>query len=146
MYMLLFMREHVRCDKMLDSSAFDCVVSSARTHLDIQQFVQRLIDESTDGYLMSGLSANNKYEYRSTAVEMRFLRLLKKMNFTGNFAVHSFRAMLANQFENAGVEENFAARIIGHKVESMTYGLYSGKIDWNNAVEAMRKIKYVRPL
>lgn len=114
-------------------------------HPDIQQLVQRLVDESTDGYLMSGLSANNKYKNRSTALEKRFLRLLKKMNFKGNFAVHSFRAMLANQFENAGVEENFAARIIGHKVESMTYGLYSGKIDWNNAVEAMRKIKYVRP-
>ena len=53
--------------------------------------------------------------------------------------------MLANQFENAGVEEKFAARIIGHKVESMTYGLYSGKIDWNNAVAAMAKVKYIRP-
>ena len=52
-------------------------------HPDIQQLVQRLVDESTDGYFMSGLSANNKYENRSTAVEKRFLRLLKKMNFTG---------------------------------------------------------------
>ncbi len=39
-------------------------------HPDIQQLVQRLVDESTDGYLMSGLSANNKYKNRSTALSV----------------------------------------------------------------------------
>ena len=33
---------------------------------------------------------------------------------------------------------------IGHGVLNMTYGLYSGKIDWPNAVEAMGKVNYDR--
>ena len=53
---------------------------------------------------------------------------------------------MAARFESAGVLENFAARIIGHQVDTMTYGLYSGEIDWDKAVEAMSKVDYYRAI
>ena len=41
---------------------------------------------------------------------------------------HSFRSTLATRFQSAGVEELFAARIIGHAAGSMTYRPYAGDI------------------
>lgn len=114
-------------------------------HRDIQQLVERLKQTSTDGYLLSGLSADNQYSDRSRAMSQKFGRLKAKLGFkTKRHAFHSFRATLATRFENAQVDVNFAARIIGHAVPNMTYGLYSGKIDWSNAVEAMGKVNYDR--
>ena len=57
---------------------------------------------------------------------------------------HSFRSTLANRFENAGVPENFAARIIGHELGSdkTTYDLYFVGIDFETASEAMAKVEY----
>jgi len=112
-------------------------------HPDIQQLVERLMQTSKDGYLISGESTDNKYNKRSPGLSKRFGRLKKKLGFENKrHAFHSLRATLAARFESAGVLENFAARIIGHQVETMTYGLYSGKIDWDKAVEAMAKVSY----
>ena len=55
---------------------------------------------------------------------------------------HGLRSKLATLFQSAGVEELFAARIIGHKAGGMTYGLYAGDLDWDKAVEAMAKVDF----
>ena len=114
-------------------------------HRDIQQLVERLKQTSTDGYLLSNLSANNAYTDRSRGMSQKFGRLKSKLGFqTKRHAFHSFRSTLSNRFENAGVEENLAARIIGHKIATMTYGRYSGGIDWKLAVQTMARIEYKR--
>ena len=114
-------------------------------HSDIQQLVERLKQTSDDGYLISGESSNNKYNSRTKGISHRFNRLKEKLGFEKKrHAFHSFRATLANRFESAGVPENFAARIIGHHIETMTYGTYSGGIDWNECVNAMGKVQYQR--
>ena len=115
-------------------------------HKDIQQLIERLKQTSADGYLLSGLSANNKYKDRSKAMSHRFNRLKAAAGYPKKRqAFHSFRSTLANRFENAGVPENFAARIIGHDFDDkMTYGVYSGGIDFQQAVDAMAKVVYQR--
>ena len=117
-------------------------------HKDIQQIIERLKQTSQDAeseYLFSGLSANNKYANRSNGVGKRFGNLKDDLGFKGrNYGYHSFRSTLSNPFESAGAAENFAARIIGHKVESMTYGLYSEDIPWVDKVKTMARIKYER--
>ena len=117
-------------------------------HKDIQQIIERLKQTSQDAeseYLFSGLSANNKYANRSNGVGKRFGNLKDDLGFKGrNYGYHSFRSTLSNLFESAGVAENFAARIIGHKVDSMTYGLYSEDIPWVDKVKTMARIKYER--
>ena len=115
-------------------------------HRDIQQLIERLKQTSTDGYLFSGLSDNNQYKDRSQGIGKRFGHLKTRVGFDERFSFHSLRSTLANRFENAGVPELFAARIIGHKATggALTYGLYSGQIDWDNAVKSMNKIEYKR--
>ena len=118
-------------------------------HTGIQQLVARLKQTSqaaNSEYLFSGLSDNNQYKNRSNGVGKRFGNLKDDLGFKGkNYGYHSFRSTLSNLFESAGVVENFAARIIGHKVESMTYGLYSEDIPWVDKVKTMSRIKYERP-
>lgn len=114
-------------------------------HNDIQQLVERLIQTSEDGFLISGESANNKYKVRTKGISHRFSRLKADLGFrTKKEVFHSLRGTLANRFENAGVNETFAARIIGHQIETMTYGVYSGQIDWDKAVEAMSQVQYLQ--
>ncbi len=145
------------CKMTLDRVGSDrFIVSDAKTdsgnreipiHKEIQQVVERLKQTSNDGYLISGLSSNNADGNRAKGMSHKFSRLKSGLGFTKKrHAFHSFRASLANRFENAGVPENFAARIIGHAVVTMTYGIYSGQIDWSKAVEAMSKVSYEKVL
>tara|TARA_B100001093_G_scaffold395769_1_gene382710 strand:- start:1 stop:1314 length:1314 start_codon:yes stop_codon:yes gene_type:complete len=116
-------------------------------HKDIQQIIERLKQTSqaaSSEYLFSGLSDNNQYRNRSNGVGKRFGKLKNDLGFKGkNYGYHSFRSTLSNLFESAGVAENFAARIIGHKADSMTYGLYSEDIPWIDKVNTMAQIEYV---
>lgn len=114
-------------------------------HKDVQQLVERLKQTSTDGFLLSGLPSNNDFDDRSRGMSQKFGRLKSKLNFEKKrYAFHSFRSTILNRMENAGVNELFAARIAGHKIPTMSYGVYSGQIDWSNAVEAMAQVQYPR--
>ena len=120
-------------------------IRSIPIHTDIMQDVERMEQTSTDGYLISGLSAKNVTNDRSKGIGKRFGRLKSSLGFQDNVhTYHSFRSTLASRFQSAGVEELFTARIIGHKAGGMTYGLYAGDLDWDKAVEAMAKVDYKR--
>ncbi len=50
---------------------------------------------------------------------------------------------MATCFENAGVEELKASRVLGHNLKTMSYGLYSGGQD----IEGLRDvIEVLEPL
>ena len=116
-------------------------------HKDTQQIIERLKQTSQTAnseYLFSGLSDNNLYKNRSNGVGKRFGRLKDNLGFKGkNYGYHSFRSTLSNLFESAWVAKSFVARIIGYKVDSMTYGLYSEDILWIDKVKTMAQIEYV---
>ena len=115
-------------------------------HADIQQMLERLKQTSTDGYLLSGQSNNNQFGVRHTGLQQKFSRLKQALGFGQKvYTFHSFRSTLANQFESAGVPETHAARIIGHQVNSMTYGVYSQSVRWDVLVDAMKVISYKLP-
>ena len=71
-------------------------------HDDIKQLVARLKDESTDGYLISGLTFN-QYQDRSNAIGKRFGRLKTSLGYGNDYVFHSFRKGLARQLEAHGV-------------------------------------------
>ena len=93
-------------------------------HNEVSQVVERLKQSSTDGFLLSGETTANATGKRSKGLSQRFSRHKQELGF-GNkvYTFHSFRSTLAKRFESAGVEEIRAARIIGQKVKSMTYGI-----------------------
>jgi integrase len=141
--------------KLTDVTADSFIIRDSKTesgqrlvpmHKEVTQVVERLKQSSTDGYLLSGESTANATGKRSKGLSQRFSRHKQDLGF-GNkvYTFHSFRSTLAKRFESAGVEEIRAARIIGHKVKSMTYGIYSRGTDWDVLFNTMNeKISFPR--
>ncbi|MDG2258750.1 MAG: tyrosine-type recombinase/integrase [Paracoccaceae bacterium] len=110
-------------------------------HSDLRQLVSRLRDTSTDGYLLSGLTFN-KYGVRSNAIGKRFGRLKANCGYGRDYVFHSFRKGVATQLETANVSENIAARILGHDLKTMSYGLYSGGVSLEVLSEAIAHLSW----
>lgn len=94
-------------------------------HPDLKPTVERLIQESEDGYLLSGLVPTKMGE-RSGAIGKRFGRLKKALGFPETKVFHSLRKTVITTLENAGINENLTADIVGHEKPRITYGVYSG--------------------
>jgi integrase len=114
-------------------------------HPHIAKLVKSLKAESKEGYLISGLTFN-KYGDRSNAIGKRFGRLKNKLGYGPDFVFHSFRKKgFATQLESAKVPENIAARLLGHEFKTMSYGVYSGGVDFEVLKEALGNIDWERP-
>ena len=102
-----------------------------------------MVKDCADGFLLTGLDAsNNKYGRRGNALGRRFLRLRDKLGYNGQYVLHSFRNTLASQMEAGEVPETHAARILGHSISTMTYGLYSEDVGFDTKVAAIEKCSY----
>jgi integrase len=103
--------------------------------------IRELINDSKDGYLISGLTFN-KYDDRSNAIGKRFGRLKNKCGYSRDFVFHSIRKTVTTELENTGTTENLAADILGHEKPRITYGLYSGGASLQNKKAAIEKITF----
>ena len=110
-------------------------------HPNIKDRIEKLIEDSTDDYLLSSLT-KNKYGDRANALGQRFGRLKTKQKFSSRYVFHSIRKTFTTMLENAGVGENLAADIVGHEKPRITYGLYSGGASLEVMREAIKKITY----
>jgi integrase len=110
-------------------------------HPFIKDRLEELIDDSTDDYLLSGLT-KNKYGDRANALGQRFGRLKTRQKFSSRYVFHSIRKTFTTMLENAGVGENLAADIVGHEKPRITYGLYSGGASLEVMREAIKKVSY----
>ena len=110
-------------------------------HPFIKDRLEKLIDDSADDYLLSGLT-KNKYDDRSNAIGKRFGRLKTKHKFSSRYVFHSIRKTFTTLLENAGIGENLAADIVGHEKPRITYGLYSGGASLEVMKEAIKKVSY----
>lgn len=110
-------------------------------HRELAPTMRRLLKDSADGYVLSGLKPN-KYGDRSNAVGKRFGRLKAEMGFGDQYVFHSVRKTVITILENAGVSENVVADIVGHEKQTMTYGLYSGGVSLDVKRKALAKLKY----
>lgn len=110
-------------------------------HPKLSPVVERLRSQSTDGYLMSGLTFN-KFSDRSNAIGKRFGRLKGKLGFGPEHVFHSIRKTVATLLENAGVPEGISSDLLGHKKQTLTYGLYSGGAGFVQKRTAVEKLDY----
>ena len=108
-------------------------------HSKIADLVSRLKAQSSDGYLLTELT-KNKYGDRSNAIGKRFGRLKTRLGYGPEHVFHSLRKLLSTSLENAGVPENVSARLLGHELGTMSYGLYSGGLDFLVLKEAIEKV------
>lgn len=110
-------------------------------HPKLKPALDRLTQSSTDGYVLSNLTAN-KYGDRSNAIGKRFGNLKRKLGFGPEHVFHSIRKTVITQLEQAGVPENVTADIVGHEKKTITYGLYSGGNSLSTLAEATAKLAY----
>lgn len=112
-------------------------------HRKLKPLVKRLIKNSKDGFLLSGLPTGNQYGDRSNPIGKRFGRLKSgELGFSREFVFHSIRKTVTTMLEQAGVTENVTADIVGHDKPRITYGLYSGGSSLEQKKAALRKLKY----
>lgn len=110
-------------------------------HPFIKGLIAKLVKSSSDEYLLEKLP-KNKYGDRSNSIGKRFGRLKKKEGFSDQHVFHSIRKTFTTMLENAGINENIAADIVGHEKPNITYGLYSGGTTLDVKRKAIVKVKY----
>jgi integrase len=113
-------------------------------HSAIQPLIEKLLEQSTDDYLISRLT-KNKYGDRSNAIGKRFGRLKSAENFGKNHVFHSIRKTFVTSLENNSIGENIAADIVGHKKPNMTFGIYSGGTGLELMRQSIETISYPFP-
>lgn len=110
-------------------------------HSQLHTPLARLVRDSRDGYVLSGLT-KNKYGDRSNAIGKRFGHLKKELDFGPSHVFHSIRRTVVTILENAQVPENVVADIVGHEKPRITYGLYSGGASLQVKAKALAKLSY----
>jgi integrase len=113
-------------------------------HSQLMSTVERLVRDSTDGYLLSGQGVD-QFGVRSGALGKRFGRLRRAAGHGPELVFHSLRKTVSTLLENAGVAEGVAADILGHEKKTLTYGLYSTGSSMQVKREAIERIVYPTP-
>jgi len=111
-------------------------------HAELAPTLARLVQDSGDGYVLSGLDTENKYASRSSAIGKRFGKLKTAKGFGPKHVFHSIRKTVVTILENAEVPEGIVADIVGHEKQTMTYGLYSGGSSLARKADAISRLGY----
>lgn len=110
-------------------------------HTSLVPGVKWLRANSTDSFLLENLGSN-KYDDRSNAIGKRFGRLKAKLGYGEQHVFHSLRYTVTTQLDAAGIPEAVSARIVGHEIQTMTYGVYSGGAPFGVKRDAIEKLSY----
>ncbi len=99
----------------------------------------RLIEDSKDGYILSGITGRHRVDTMSKA----FQRLRKKLGYTDKRQVfHSIRNTVITMLERAGVPEGTVQDLIGHERSTLAGSTYSGKSTLEMRRDALAKLVY----
>ena len=97
-----------------------------------------------DGYLFRG--GDNKVASRSARLTNPLRKLLTEHGFGKGYGFHSFRRTFVDFLQQSSVAELHAARIVGHGIKTITYGLYAGKLPLQQSMDILvATVRYPRP-
>lgn len=112
-------------------------------HTTIKPLINKLIQTSTDGYLISGLKRGGTDQKRNHCIVKRLSTFIRgKVTADSAVVFHSLRKNFSGELERAGITENLAQQIVGHKKQSLTYGLYSQGVKLDQLIEAVSKVSH----
>ena len=114
--------EGIRTFKITDSKTV-AGIREIPIHPSLAEVVDRLIDESTDGFLLPS-SSGNKYGIRSDPLSKAFGRLKKTQGFGSRQVFHSVRSMVITLLLRAGAPGPTVANIVGHETGLVTFDIY----------------------
>jgi integrase len=110
-------------------------------HPVIKPIIERLIEQSTDGFLIKS-PAGNKYGIRSDAYSKQFGRLKTALGYNEQFVFHSLRATMITQLHRADVPPITIAAMIGHETGTVTFDIYGEGPSPQQKFEAISKVDY----
>ena len=110
-------------------------------HRQLSKTIKRLLKESEDGYVLSGLKKNANGD-RGDAIGKRFTRLKRSLGFSDRHTFHSWRGTVITMLERAGVPEGTVQDLVGHERSTLTGSTYSGKSTFEMRRDALAKLRY----
>lgn len=93
-------------------------------HPALTVIVERLKNDSTDGYLIPS-DSKNKYGIRSDALSKAFGRLKEAQGYGPQHVFHSIRKTVITQLHRADVQGLLIAELVGHETGTVTFDVYS---------------------
>ncbi len=109
-------------------------------HPAIASLVSRLTENAQGGFLIPAEAAT--YGKRTNALGTRFGRLKRSLGYGERHVFHSIRKTVVSQLEQANINENVTADIVGHDKPRITYGLYSSGASLSQKAEAIAHVTY----
>ena len=110
-------------------------------HPELAQTFARLVDQSTDGFVLAGLKPNKNGD-RGDVLGKRFTRLKRDMSFDDRHVFHSIRGTVITLLEREGVPEGTVQDIVGHERSTLTGSTYSGKSTFEMRRAALARLAY----
>lgn len=136
----IVMEEGIKCFHISDGKT----KSSERhipIHLSLKHVLERLVENSEDGYLIKSTSGN-KYGNRSDALSKQFGRLKTDLEYNNQFVFHSLRKTVITQLQRADVPGILIASIVGHETGTITFDVYSAGPSPKQKFSAISKLRY----
>ena len=134
--------EHVEEDRFEIVDAKSAAgIRTVPIHRQLSKTMKRLVKDSKDGYVLSGLKPNANGD-RGDAIGKRFTRLKKSLGFSNRHTFHSWRGTVITMLERAGVPEGTVQDIMGHERSTLAGSTYSGKSTLEMRRDALDKLAY----
>ena len=134
--------EHVKEDRFdIVDAKTEAGIRTVPIHRELLETIERLVEESKDGYVLSGLKPNANGD-RGDAIGKRFTRLKQSLGFSDRHTFHSWRGTVITMLERAGVPEGTVQDIVGHERSTLTGSTYSGKSTFEMRCKAIKQLAY----
>ncbi|MDA1326865.1 MAG: tyrosine-type recombinase/integrase [Proteobacteria bacterium] len=132
----------VKSDRFLVAAAkTQAGVREIPIHRELAETMARLVGQTTDGFVLSGLKPNKNGD-RGDVLGKRFTRLKRDMAFGDRQVFHSIRGTVITMLERAEVPEGTVQDIVGHERSTLTGSTYSGKSTFEMRRAALAKLNY----
>jgi len=134
--------EHVKEDRFeIVDAKTEAGIRTVPIHQKLSKTIKRLLRDSKDGYVLSGLTPNANGD-RGDAIGKRFTRLKRSLSFDDRHTFHSWRGTVITLLERAGVPEGTVQDIVGHERSTLAGSTYSGKSTFEMRRSALAKLAY----
>lgn len=104
--------------------------------------IQKLINKSRDGYLITGITPGGYDKKRSWNFQKRLSRLRQKICLPEGVVFHTLRNTFATRMENLGIPRNHISQLMGHEDGNMALDVYSGGLAIEPLRDSINKLTY----